>query len=193
MPSLRMKWSGTPFEIPEVPEGYKFHVHVRGNDPIFTDEEAMGKEWLKMIVTGIEVEESFIDEYFNDPMIPDDGFFMVLDKDNKIVANAGIQFGKTTPDSATLHMVVADPEHRGKKLGKIVTAAVLDYAQKHNMFEVYLSTGDERKAAVIMYLKLGFRPCLYTAGMEERWCALFDEFNYQDRRVLDANENEIVI
>ena len=192
MSQLKMRWDGKPFEIPEIPEGYKFHVYNRNNDPIFTDLDELKKEWYEMIYTGIQVKPPFVDAYFADPMIPDDGFFMV-DNDNKIIANAAIQLGRHTPDSATLHMVVALPEHRGKNLGKIVTTAVLDYAQKHNIEHVYLTTDDVRKAAVMMYLKLGFVPCLYEEDMHDRWCALFDEFNYQDRTVLDENENRIVI
>ncbi len=193
MPSqLKMKWSGTPFEIPAVPEGYKLHTYIRNNDEIFTAEE-FKEEWYRMIVTGIGVGEDYKERYHDDPLIPDDGFFVVLDEENKIAATAGIQIGRHTPDSATLHMVVADPIHRGKQLGKIVTLCALEYARTHNIEHVYLTTDDFRKAAVNMYLKQGYKPCLYEPDMRERWEALFSELDIKDRTVLDENENEIVI
>jgi mycothiol synthase len=34
---------------------------------------------------------------------------------------------------------------------------------------VHLSTEDERLAAIHIYLKFGWQPLLYTAGMDERW------------------------
>lgn len=187
-----MKWCGTPFETPAVSDGYKLHTYIRNNDSIFGLQEFKDK-WYDLTITGIKVGEDYKEKYLDDPKIPDDGFFVVLDKDNNLVATAGIQIGRHTPDSATLHMVVTDPNHRGRQLGKIVTVAVMQYAKDHGIGAVYLTTDDFRKAAVNMYLKLGFKPCLYATDMKDRWCALFDELNITDRIVLDENENEIVI
>ena len=193
MPSqLKMKWRNTPFEIPAVPEGYKLHTYIRNKDEIFTAEE-FKEEWFRMIVTGIGVGEDYKERYHEDPLIPDDGFFVVLDGENKIAATAGIQFGRHSDDSTTLHMVVTDPIHRGKQLGKIVTVAAMEYARTHGVKYMYLTTDDFRKAAVNMYLKLGFKPCLYEPDMHDRWVALFEELGTKDRTVLDENENEIVI
>lgn len=192
MNQLKMKWCGTPFEIPEIPEGYRLHKYIRNNDSIFGLQEFKDK-WYDLTVKGISVGEDYKEKYLNDPKIPDDGFFVVLDKYNNLVSTAGIQIGRHTPDSATLHMVVTDPAHRGHHLGKIVTVAVMQYAKDHGIGYVYLTTDDFRKAAVNMYLKLGFIPCLYDTDMKDRWCALFDELGFTDRTVLDENENIITI
>ena len=41
--------------------------------------------------------------------------------------------------------------------------------------DIHLDTEDERLAALKVYLKLGYVPFLYSAGMEDRWQAVLQQ------------------
>ena len=47
---------------------------------------------------------------------------------------------------------------------------------------VYLSTEDERLAAIRIYLTLGWKPLMYTEGMEERWQRIHQALQSQTAR-----------
>jgi mycothiol synthase len=55
-------------------------------------------------------------------------------------------------------MVAVMPEHAGKGLGKVLTAAVLRYFKRQNLGSAYLHTDEQRLAAIRTYLEMGFEP-----------------------------------
>jgi len=184
-----MKWDAVEIEQIEIPKEYREYSFTRGGDELFSDEE-FKYLWID---SRDESHSERIEKLFNivydDNRVPDDGFFCILDSDNKIVATAHIQLGEHTPDSATVHHVDASEKHRGKKLGKAVTVMVMRYAFEKGIKEVYLTTDDFRVPAVNLYLKLGFMPVLYETDMRERWTKLIKENNYENVRIIDENGN----
>jgi len=73
------------------------------------------------------------------------------------------------PDGGELGWVAGDPEHRGRRLGAVVCAAVVARLIDAGYRRVYLKTDDGRLPAIKTYLDLGFEPLPFADGMEERW------------------------
>lgn len=71
-----------------------------------------------------------------------------------------------------LGWVMSSPDHRGKRLGFCVCAAVMRHLAQHGFQVFQLSTDDFRVPAIKTYLNLGWQPWLYEPDMEERWRAL---------------------
>jgi len=69
--------------------------------------------------------------------------------------------------------VAVDPEHRGKGLGKFVTAAATQALLEHGAQYIYLLTDDWRVPAIKGYLKVGYVPIYHKPGMKKRWQELF--------------------
>ena len=185
MSQLLMKWETQPVTPVKIPDEYSEYVFKRGGDELFTEEE-FKYQWIDLRDKNHSDEMvEWFHVVYDDAKVPDDGFFCILDKDNKIVATAQILLGEYTPDSATLHAVSASPEHRRKNLGKAVTVAVMKYAFDNGIKEVYLTTDDWRTAAVNLYVSLGFMPIMYTDGMRERWQKLCNENNFCDIKIID--------
>jgi mycothiol synthase len=73
------------------------------------------------------------------------------------------------PFGAQLGWVAADPEHKGRKLGTVVSAAATARMLQAGYRRIYLQTDDFRLPAIKVYLDLGYEPLLYCEGMAERW------------------------
>lgn len=71
-----------------------------------------------------------------------------------------------------LGWVMSSPDHRGKRLGFCVCAAVMRHLAQNGFRVFQLSTDDFRVPAIKTYLNLGWQPWLYEPDMEERWRAL---------------------
>ncbi|MBI2300222.1 MAG: GNAT family N-acetyltransferase [Armatimonadetes bacterium] len=71
-----------------------------------------------------------------------------------------------------LHMVGTRPAHAGQKLGYAVSLAALHRLAEEGFGDCYLHTDDFRLAAVLTYLRLGFRPVLIHENQRERWPAV---------------------
>jgi RimJ/RimL family protein N-acetyltransferase len=69
----------------------------------------------------------------------------------------------------SLGWLVTDPDYGGRGLATAVVQAVMNRLHDEGYTESYLSTEDERLAAIHIYLKLGWEPLLYMPGMDERW------------------------
>lgn len=92
-------------------------------------------------------------------------------------APVAIACGLSRPSDWTeLAWVAVAPEHRGKGIGKMVCAAVVQCLLEAGRPKIYGSTQDERLSAIKIYLDLGFVP-LYRAEKVRRWqsiCAKLD-------------------
>ena len=84
-----------------------------------------------------------------------------------IAAKPGVW--KDYPEFGSLGWLVTDPVHGGLGLATTVVVTVMNRLLVEGYESVYLSTEDERLAAIHIYLKLGWQPLLYTDEMEERW------------------------
>ncbi len=195
MSQLLMKWEAAPVDMPEAPVGYRFHRYTRGGDEALTADE-FREQWIGIRLGGKDDMDTLIKWYHtvhDDGRVPDDGFFLVLDSEGKIAASAAVQLGEHTQGSATVHAVCTSPAHRGHGLGKLVTLAVMDYAQRRGIRDVWLTTDDFRLPAVKLYLKLGFLPVLYEPDMRGRWLALMEKLGLDEITAWDEDGNKNAI
>lgn len=182
-----------PTEPLSLPEGYRFHVWHRGGDEMLTEEEYRAGWICLWGVDGVEKITQWFPEVYTDARVPDDGFFTILYGERELVAVSCIQIGEHTPGSATVHAVAASMAHKGRGIGKFITQAVVEDAQKRGIREVYLTTDDHRLPAVKIYLDLGFIPVLWDTDMRERWERLLDYFSRFDVPAVDENGDRILL
>ena len=100
------------------------------------------------------------------------GYFVVEhEKEGRVVASAFCRHHPWAglPNAGEVSFVAGDPAHRGKGLGRAVTAAVVDRFLEAGYRNIYLRTDDCRLPAIKVYVDLGFEPWIATEGMEERW------------------------
>jgi predicted dehydrogenase/ribosomal protein S18 acetylase RimI-like enzyme len=77
------------------------------------------------------------------------------------------------PGATYLHYVAADPAHSGRRLGALVSAAVLAFGRAEGHRDAVLETDDHRLPAIATYLGLGFAPEYRDPGHPARWAAIF--------------------
>lgn len=193
MEQLLMKWNMG--EIPEIklPDGYELVQYRRGGTDRFS-EERFREEWIGIRLSGdnLEQTEKWFHTVYDDPDVPDDGFFVIL-YEGKIVSNAQIQLGNHEPGTATLHAVCTDPAHRGRGLGKIITGAVMQNALDRGLSTVYLTTDDFRIPAIRAYLRMNFLPVLFNENQRTRWGKILKELQLSEHAAFDENNQKIVL
>jgi len=108
----------------------------------------------------------------------DGGLFAVEHLDSGLLVSSCAAFKpgvwKSHSETGSLGWLVTDPSHGRQGLATVVVAAVMNRLALEGYETVYLSTEDERATAIHIYLKLGWRPLIYTDGMEERWQRIYD-------------------
>ena len=117
-----------------------------------------------------------------DSGMPLDGSFF-LTHDGEPVATAHLHLKPDGPYAPTpeLSWVAVSRAHRGRRLGSVVSLAVLRYAALAGHQAIYLLTDDHRLAAIKTYLQLGFEPWMYDPTAPERWRAVFAALSSNDR------------
>jgi mycothiol synthase len=88
--------------------------------------------------------------------------------EGRIVGAAGA-WSRGNPEEGYVHWVGVDPEHQGKKLGRLVTLATLYRFREEGMKRAILDTDEFRVAACATYLSLGFLPLLDSPERESMW------------------------
>jgi GNAT superfamily N-acetyltransferase len=76
------------------------------------------------------------------------------------------------PESGQLAWVATIPEHRGQGLATWLSALATRRLQREGHRTIFLCTGDDLTAAIQVYLRLGFLPCLYASGQHDRWARI---------------------
>ena len=71
--------------------------------------------------------------------------------------------------------VATDPEHRGRRLGMLVSAAATRRLVEAGYRRIYLMTDDARLSAIRIYLRLGYAPLFHAPDMAERWQAVLQQ------------------
>ena len=98
----------------------------------------------------------------------------VIEHDGKIVATASVQMPPgAVSGTGTVHWVGADPSQKGKRLGHLVTLAVLHRFIEEGCADANLSTDDARLPAIKTYLNLGFVPDYRDETHPLRWSRIF--------------------
>ncbi len=100
-------------------------------------------------------------------------FVIVHDETGAIAATASARLlPDAYPGTGYVHWVGGDPQHRGKRLGSLVSLAVLHEFVRLGCTAAVLDTDDFRVPAITVYRDLGFVPQMRHATHPERWSRL---------------------
>ncbi|WP_456276399.1 GNAT family N-acetyltransferase [Bacillus sp. AK128] len=155
---------------PSLPKGY----YVRN----FREEDKLN--YKKMLEEeGWNLSNEDINDFFS-RILPDGLYFIVDEKTEEIVASASALHNPkssyyTFPFGGDIGFVFANPKHRKKGLGLYVTALAANRLISSGYKSIRIVTNDHRLPALKTYLKLGFKPFLYSSDMEERWKGVYNE------------------
>ena len=144
-----------------LPDKYLFVTHCR----------EYTQKWLELsgILGARWTEEQFEKKMLGASGIFPNGIFYLLE-DSKVIATATGVIGENRTGS--LHMIAMADECRGKGLGNILCAKVVNYLLDRGMEKITLRTDDFRIPAIKIYLKLHFFPVLSDENMATRWKAV---------------------
>lgn len=109
---------------------------------------------------------------YNDPHVPDNGFFLLIKEAGIMVSSACLQLGSHGPGSGTVHTVCTDNQYRGKGLAKANRIWLLDFAAAHYGWEICLITDAFRIPAIRLSRGLGFDPVMYKSNKPDRWAKI---------------------
>jgi ribosomal protein S18 acetylase RimI-like enzyme len=73
------------------------------------------------------------------------------------------------PFGGNLGWLAVDPRHRGQRLARALTVAVVSRLIRADYENIYLTTDDWRLPAISLYLNLGWVPVLFEEEMTMRW------------------------
>lgn len=155
----------------KVPENYKLRNFRKGDEKVYIElmRKAGFEDW----------QAEHIQKILSNPLSPE-GVHFITFVDKPIATASALD--RTPEDKRNIEdligelgWVACDPAHRGKKLGKVVCAAVVRLFLLHNFRSIFLLTDDWRLAAIKTYLELGFEPVRDTAEMRWRWGKVSDK------------------
>ena len=110
---------------------------------------------------------------------PERIWFIVAD-DGRSAATASC-WATEDHDRRDVHMVGTHPNFGGKKLGYLVSLAVMHQAVREGCTYMTLLTDDCRHGALKTYLRLGFQPFVSHESHPERWRKVLDRLNWPER------------
>jgi mycothiol synthase len=146
------------------PDGYELRTWRPGDEA----------RWAAVMdgAIGAWDEERVRSEFLHQDGVEPDNIFVVA-HGGELVATAT---ARRLPDPATgyVHMVAADPAHRGRGLGTLVNAAVLHRLRELGCTSARLHTDDDRLPAIRIYRRLGFEPRHTAPDHAERWARVLD-------------------
>lgn len=154
-----------------MPDGYTLRTYQPG------DEAA----WASIMNTGIGewTAELCRKELTSKPQFLSDGLFFAISDGVPIGSACAWRMTENDVKDGCLHMVCVLPEHRGNRLGYLLTLAVMHYFRDNGYEKISLTTDDWRIAAIKTYLRLGFKPYYYDDSHIKRWNAIFEKINAQ--------------
>ena len=80
--------------------------------------------------------------------------------------------GGMFPEGGQIGWVATVPEHRQRGLASWLTALATRRLQAEGFRSIFLCTGDDMPGAISVYLRLGYRPCLYASDQAARWARI---------------------
>lgn len=110
------------------------------------------------------------------------GFLLVEEIASKrLVASAMARKGYYK-EYDNLSWVMTHPEYRGRSLGRLVCTSALRISLDAGAAGMTLATDDFREPALRLYLRLGWRPWLYTEedDMRKRWIAVSERLGMDE-------------
>jgi mycothiol synthase len=106
-------------------------------------------------------------ELLDDPNVP---ATFVVERGGRVIATASALFEPdSVPATGVVHWVAVHPEQTGKRLGYIISLAVLHEFARRGCRDALLRTDDHRLPAIRTYLNLGFVPEHVDSTHPARW------------------------
>ena len=98
----------------------------------------------------------------------------LLSPDEKAIGTATAWYGKEpeVKEFGRVHWVALLPEHQGRGLSKPLLSAVCNRMRELGHTQAYLTTSVERKAAIGLYLRFGFKPWIRNEVERAIWARL---------------------
>lgn len=166
LPQLLMRY---PHQIApltgKLAKGYILRTYQKG------DEES----WVELLNANGQLgtwDRMRVEEQLHGDLVEGNQFFVVAA--NQIVALASVYDRKLEEVACwEIGWVASHPQHRGKGLGRHITAAAVEAALSLSVRPVVLRTDDFRIPAIKVYLKLGFVPDCNHASYPKRWQTIF--------------------
>jgi mycothiol synthase len=153
-PASAIEWS--------LPEGYSLRTYRDGDDEGYVNvmRSAGFDGWSPKSLANVLAKS-----------VPNGISFVIHNASGKIVATACSLHNPNArhPFGGEMGWVAVDPEHRGRRLGYITTAAATRRLLEAGYRNVYLLTDDWREPAIKTYLRLGYVPFLFHPSLERRW------------------------
>ncbi len=161
-------------DLPDIhiPEGYQVRTYRPGDESAWCHimENNVGKNWTV---------EKCQEKLINDPHFHPDNLFFVLHNDHPVASVCAWSSDKTGSETGLIHMVAALSEHRGKGLGHLLNALVLNRLKELGYQKAHLLTDDWRLPAVKSYIVAGFRPLNTHESHPERWETVFNKLGIE--------------
>jgi len=160
-----------------MPDGYSIRTFRRGEGPLWTEIGFAAGNFNSLA----EAQDRFAEE-FEQPVEDMESrcFFVVHNESGRAVGTAMAWYDPwfvEGEDYGRVHWVAIIPEHQGKGLAKPMMSAVLHrLAESHD--KAMLGTQTFRKAAVNLYLDLGFLPYLKNDTCPQAWKDLAAELKH---------------
>lgn len=154
----------------ELPKGYSIRTSRSGDDA----------HWARILGRAFDDVDTWPVEKFHDVMVDDpawraDRIFFVCDAGRTPCATAAAYLTKRWgPNAGYVHYVAVSPDHRGKRLGYVVSLACLHKFRAEGCDRAVLQTDDFRLPAIRTYLRLDFRPLVIHPNQPARWDAVFE-------------------
>ncbi len=150
-------------DIPAVvlPRGYSIRPYQDG------DEHRLAAVFQECFDPGWSAER-IVKTFLEDPCWSP-GRMCVLCRGDEVVGTASAWESPEKRGHGMVHYVAVASAHRGKKLGFMITARVLELLERMGYPDAWLSTDDWRLAAIKVYLDLGFEPVFTHKSHKERW------------------------
>lgn len=179
----RLSYDGLP--LVSLPAGYRLRTYRPGDEAAWADiinrAGQLGEHTPDKVRTSLTGQDRFHPE----------GLVFVTTDEGEPVATA-CAWLNTRDDWRTgqVHMVAVVPEHQGKRLSYWASVAICHIFRSWGIPQIFLLTDEFRKAAVKVYLNLGFRPIIRSREHYERWIGMFRLYGLDDEAARFREENK---
>jgi len=174
-PQLRLRRA---LEVPLPPErplsqDFRLRAYAPGDEAawakVLHENRELG-DWDEGRVRGMIARE--------DPKLLLDGTFFVLRNGEFVATACSLRHQSSTPGRELLEIgwVGVVPAARGHHLAYILSRHIVAHWQPRVTGDMFILTDDWRVAAIVTYLRLGFRPEIAHPNQVERWQRLAEGF-----------------
>jgi mycothiol synthase len=148
-------------ELSELPQGYELRLLLPG------DEAGVASLMARAFDDSAWTADRVLTDLAHDPTVHKT--FVIVCGDRPVATASAQLLPDCRPGTGVLHWVASDPVHRGMRLGRIVSLAVLLEFFALGLRDAVLLTDDDRLPAIRTYLGLGFFPECIDDTHPARW------------------------